>query len=163
SGLASIQIVTNDQGNSGPGGPKSDTSAVTITVNAVNDAPVLTLPAVQEFDEDTPLVISSAGSNGISFVDIDAGSNVMMMTLAASGTTALTIDPVNDAPVNTVPTTLSMNEDATLTLGSGALTIADVDAASHPVQVALSAINGTLTLAHKSNLTFLIGDGTNDT
>lgn len=38
-GAASIQIVTNDQGNSGTGGALSDTDTINITVNSVNDAP----------------------------------------------------------------------------------------------------------------------------
>ena len=39
-GAASLQITTNDQGNSGSGGALSDSDTVNITVNAVNDAPV---------------------------------------------------------------------------------------------------------------------------
>ena len=39
-GAASLQITTNDQGNSGSGGSVCDTDTVNITVNAVNDAPV---------------------------------------------------------------------------------------------------------------------------
>jgi hypothetical protein len=44
-GSASIQIVTNDQGNTGPGGAKTDTDTLAITVNAVNDPPVNAAPA----------------------------------------------------------------------------------------------------------------------
>jgi CSLREA domain-containing protein len=39
-GAASLQIATNDQGNTGAGGPQSDTDTINITVNAVNDAPI---------------------------------------------------------------------------------------------------------------------------
>ena len=46
-GAASLQIVTNDQGNTGAGGPLSDTDTVAITVTAVDDAPVNTVPAAQ--------------------------------------------------------------------------------------------------------------------
>lgn len=39
-GAASIQIITDDQGNNGGGGPKTDTDTLNITVTAVNDPPV---------------------------------------------------------------------------------------------------------------------------
>ena len=39
-GAATLTIVTNDLGNSGAGGPLTDTDMVNITVNPVNDAPV---------------------------------------------------------------------------------------------------------------------------
>jgi hypothetical protein len=39
-----VQIVTSDQGNTGRGGTLSDTDTVNITVNAVNDAPVNSVP-----------------------------------------------------------------------------------------------------------------------
>ena len=41
SGVASIQIITNDQGFTGAGGVQSDTDTVSITVTIVNDAPVI--------------------------------------------------------------------------------------------------------------------------
>src|SRR5262249_45183857 len=40
-GSASVQIVTNDQGNTGSGGALGDSDSVSITVTSVNDAPVL--------------------------------------------------------------------------------------------------------------------------
>ena len=44
---ASLQVVTNDLGNTGSGGAKTDTDSVAITVNAVNDAPVNTVPGLR--------------------------------------------------------------------------------------------------------------------
>src|SRR5262249_30904161 len=41
-GAASLQIISDDQGNSGSGGPLTDTDSVAITVNAANDPPVVT-------------------------------------------------------------------------------------------------------------------------
>jgi hypothetical protein len=41
-GGASLSITTNDQGNTGSGGLKTDTDVISITVNPVNDAPTLT-------------------------------------------------------------------------------------------------------------------------
>ena len=39
-GPASVKIITNDQGNTGSGDPKSDTDTLAITVNATPDNPV---------------------------------------------------------------------------------------------------------------------------
>jgi uncharacterized delta-60 repeat protein len=82
-GAASLQIVTNDQGNTGSGGAQSDTDTVSITVNAVNDAPVNTVPAAQSTNEDVAFAFSSANSNQISIADPDAGSNPVRVTLTA--------------------------------------------------------------------------------
>ncbi len=101
SGSASVQIVTDDQGNTGSGGPQSDSDTVSITVNAVsptlNDAPVNTVPGPQNVHQDTALTLSTANSNRISIHDVDAGSNAVAVTLTAtngtltlSGTTGLT-------------------------------------------------------------------------
>ena len=68
---STLTITTNDQGNTGSGGAKSDTDTVSITVNAVNDAPVNTVPGTQTTDEDTALEFSTAGGNAISVADVD--------------------------------------------------------------------------------------------
>ena len=41
-GVASIRILTDDQGNSGIGGALTDDDTINITVTPVNDAPVIT-------------------------------------------------------------------------------------------------------------------------
>ncbi len=63
-GAASLSITTNDQGNSGLGGPLSDLDSVAITVNPVND----------------PLTITSNG-----------GGATASITLAENTTTATTV------------------------------------------------------------------------
>ncbi len=97
SGAANLQIVTNDQGNRGSGGARSDSDTVTINVGSVNDAPVNTVPGTQSTSEDTPLVFN--GPRTISIRDADAGSNAVEVTLAAtngvitlSGTSGLTFE-----------------------------------------------------------------------
>jgi len=49
-GAASLTITTNDHGSTGPGGDKTDTDVVGITVNAVNDPPSFTKGANQTVD-----------------------------------------------------------------------------------------------------------------
>jgi len=59
-GTASVQIVTNDQGNTGSGGALSATDSITITVDAVNDAPSVTV-APDQFRTDATTVITQGG------------------------------------------------------------------------------------------------------
>ncbi len=80
-GSASLQIVSNDLGNSGSGGPLGDTDNVSITVNGINDAPTLTIPAAQSVNED--LILTLSGANAIVVADIDAGAAVAQFTISA--------------------------------------------------------------------------------
>jgi len=82
-GGATLTILTNDQGNTGPDGAKTDQDIISITVNAQNDAPVNNIPAAQVTDEDTPLTFSSAVGNTIYITD-DAGSNPAQLALTAT-------------------------------------------------------------------------------
>ncbi len=56
----------------------------TLTVTAVNDAPVNSLPAAQTTPQDQTLVLSSGGGNGVSISDVDAGGASVQVTLAAT-------------------------------------------------------------------------------
>ncbi len=47
-GPATVAITVNDQGNTGSGGAKSDTKTLSITVTAINDAPVNTVPTTTQ-------------------------------------------------------------------------------------------------------------------
>ncbi len=85
SGNATIQLVANDQGNSGAGGAKTDTDTVTIAVSAVNDQPVIQLPgAGQTVNEDVVKTFSSGNGNLISITDVDAASGTMHATLSVT-------------------------------------------------------------------------------
>ena len=83
-GAAGLAITTNDLGNTGAGGPQSDSDTVAITVTPVNDAPVNTVPGAQVINEDTTLVFSGATGNALSIGDVDAGSNPVEVTLTAT-------------------------------------------------------------------------------
>ena len=74
--------MTSDLGNAGSGGALTATATVAINVNAVNDAPVNTVPGAQAVNEDTPLVFSSTNGNLISVSDVDAGSGNLQVTLS---------------------------------------------------------------------------------
>jgi len=81
-GTATFTIVTNDLGNTGAGGPQSDTDTMTIAVAAVNDAPVNTVPGSQTTPEDTPKAIA-----GVAVADVDAGNNPIDVQLSVTGGT----------------------------------------------------------------------------
>jgi VCBS repeat-containing protein len=228
-GSDNLTIETSDLGASGLGGILTDTDTVAITVNAINDAPVNTVPPAQNVDEDVTLTFIS-GANGISVDDTDAGTLRVTLTvsngvLSLSGTSGLTfqngdgssdaamtftgtksalntalaglayrgnanfngsdtltvltsdlgstgsggtltdsdtvvitVNPVNDAPVNTVPAAQTVNEDSNLTLNG--ISVSDVEATT--LKVTVSANNGALSLSGITGLTFISGDGTND-
>ncbi|HZV53953.1 MAG TPA: tandem-95 repeat protein, partial [Rhodocyclaceae bacterium] len=64
-GAASLQIVTNDQGNTGSGGALSATDVIGITVNPVADTPSVTNATTNEDTQTTSgLVISRAVADG---------------------------------------------------------------------------------------------------
>jgi len=66
-GSDTLNISVDDQGNTGSGGAKTDSKSIAITVFAVNDLPVLTVPGAQSATEDTAKAIT-----GISVADVDA-------------------------------------------------------------------------------------------
>ncbi|MBD1907052.1 pre-peptidase C-terminal domain-containing protein [Funiculus sociatus GB2-A5] len=79
------------------------------------------------------------------------------MTDGDGGTSAtvsrgITIIPVNDAPVITVPGAKTVDEDTDLTITG--ISIGDRDAGSNPVRVTLSASQGRLTFGSTNGLTF---------
>ena len=77
SGSDTLSISVDDQGNTGSGGAKTNSKSIGITVAAVNDAPVLTVPGSQTADESTSLAIS-----GISVADVDAASGAVKITMS---------------------------------------------------------------------------------
>ncbi len=87
-GPASIELLSNDLGNSGAGGGLGDRDVLRIDVrpDANNDAPVITLPAAPTTAEEVPLVFSQATNRLITVVD-DAGGNPVQVTLTMTGGT----------------------------------------------------------------------------
>ena len=58
-----------------------------ISITAVNDAPVNTVPGPQSTNQNTPLTFSSGNGNQISVTDADAGSGDIRVTLTATNGT----------------------------------------------------------------------------
>ena len=189
-----------------------DANTITFDVNAINDAPVVSVPDAtanpQSTDEDIPLTFAAA--NLISIGDVDGDDQAVTITviggffdlsgtagltgLGGDGTDALsfggsladinaalanatftpdaefsgtasvevttndgtaidtetisiTVNPVNDAPVNTLPAAQAVDEESTLTLsGTNAISVND-DAGTATIETVVSATNGTLSVA----------------
>ena len=81
----------------------------------------------------------------------------------------ISVNNVNEAPVNTAPDSLTMGENAALVFSAAeqtAISIEDPDAGENKIQVSLSADNGTLTMSGTNGLYFSCagcsGDGAAD-
>ncbi|HEX8144756.1 MAG TPA: tandem-95 repeat protein [Pyrinomonadaceae bacterium] len=150
------------------GGGESQTLVVTATSNNTGLIPN---PAVT--------YTSPNGTGSLSFTPAadQSGSALITVTVSDGGgianggvetvvrTFTVTVNPVNDAPVNTVPGAQVTNADTALVFSSGnsnRFTISDIDAGAALVQVTLTATNGTLTFASTAGLAFTTGDGTAD-
>ena len=82
-GADTLTVRTDDLGNGG-GAALVATSALSLTVNPVNDAPTQSLPGMQATVEDTALVFSAANGNAITVADIDADPNPIQLGLSAA-------------------------------------------------------------------------------
>jgi VCBS repeat-containing protein len=81
SGSATVQIETDDEGNTGSGERGVTTNQLAITVTAVNDAPTIQAPATVTSSECTELPFNT-GSRMITIADVDAGVNLVQVTLS---------------------------------------------------------------------------------
>ncbi len=125
-----------------------------------------------------PPVISSAGTltftpadNAFGTAEItvalmdDGGTANGGMDTSESQTFAITVNAVNDQPQVSVPAPLGVDEDVSVVISG--VSISDVDGAdplgSDRTEVSLSVNHGVLTLTNVSGLTFVMGDGSEDT
>jgi len=96
-GPATFSWSVQDNGGTANGGADLLAESLTITVTAVNDVPVNTVPGAQSISEDTSLIFSSGNGNLISIGDVDSGLSSVSVTLSVgngiitlAGTTGLT-------------------------------------------------------------------------
>src|SRR6185436_2958400 len=191
----------------------TDSDAVAITVTAVNDAPVNTVPGAQTVNEDAALSIGgvsvndvdgnlsttqltvsngtvnvslaggaaiSAGANGSSTLTLSGTQAQINAALASisyqgnanfngadaltivstdangatdSDTVAITVNSVNDVPVNTVPGAQSVNEDTALSISG--ISVNDVDGNLSTTR--LTVASGTLNVSLAGGATISAG------
>src|SRR6202008_895639 len=206
-GSDTLTVLSTD-GNS-----VTDSDTVSITVNAVNDGPVNTVPGAQTVNEDTSLSISgvsvndvdgnlsttqlavtngalnvslaggatiSAGANGSSTLtppgaqaqtnaglaslsyqgnlNFNGGDTLTVLSTDGNGVTdsdavAITVNSVNDGPVNAVPGAQTVNEDTALSIGG--VSVNDVDGNLSTTR--LTVTNGTVTVSLAGGATISSG------
>src|SRR5439155_1148208 len=98
-----------------------------------------------------------SGPDTLTLSTNDLGNTGVGGPQTATSTVALTVNHVNQAPVNTVPGPQATNQNTALvfsTANGNALNVSDSDAGGNPEQVTLSVSNGTLSLAQTTGLTF---------
>ncbi|MEA2474727.1 MAG: hypothetical protein QOE06_2642 [Thermoleophilaceae bacterium] len=96
--------------------------------------------------------------NGIDSLSVSTNDNGNSGSGGAQSDTdsvQLNVSAINDSPVNTLPSTSTVNEDTDLTLSPS---VADPDAAS--IKVTLTAASGKITLSTTAGLAFTVGNGT---
>jgi hypothetical protein len=130
-------VIVNDLGNTGAGGAKTATSTINVTLTAVNDLPVNTVPGTQSMLKGQTLTFNAANANLISIADVDIASNAMKVTLSVNSgiltlgaTTGLTF-------VTGGNNTSSMTFTGTLT---------NVNAALNGLKYAPGGFSGTATI-----------------
>jgi hypothetical protein len=163
-GAETLTVVADDLGNTGAGGPMTDTETVDIFVIPLFDsgenlavdedagpqtlagwAPGLSVTGNDNASlfADAPAIDETTGD--LTYTSAEDANGVATITLDTSDTFTITVNGVNDAPAITVPGDQSVDEDTDLVLGG--ISIADVDAGSSDVQVTLGVTTGGLTLA----------------
>jgi hypothetical protein len=80
-GIATLQIITNDLGNTGIGGPQITTDTVAIAVTAVNDPPAISAPRTQEAYTQFIREFSTENGNAIRISDPDASNQEILVTM----------------------------------------------------------------------------------
>jgi hypothetical protein len=73
-----------DPGSSGTGSSEAASTTVTLSVTAVNDAPVNSAPGLQHVNQDSTLVFNAGNGNLLSISDVDAGGGTVRVTLTAT-------------------------------------------------------------------------------
>ena len=147
-------------------GPPNEAQSLTflITGNS-NSALFATQPAIDSAG--TLTYTPAAHANGVATITIvlkdDAGTADGGLDTSAAQTFIITVNAVNDAPVNSVPGPQNALKNGSLTFSpanSNLISVSDIDATS--LQVQLNVVNGTVTLGGVSGLSFTVGDGAAD-
>jgi hypothetical protein len=92
---------------------------------------------------------SQGGTVTLTITANDQGSSGTGGPQAAAAMVTINVAQANDAPVNTVPASLSAKPNTTVAFSAAsgtAISVKDGDAGANPIQVTLSTTNGTLTV-----------------
>jgi hypothetical protein len=152
-GAASLQIISDDQGASGTGGVLTDTDSINITVNAANDAPVVTATAGNLSYTENDL--ATAIDPGLTITDVD-NANLTGATVAITGNFANGQDVL--AFTNQLGITGNYNAGTGVLTLTGTTTVANYQTALRSVTYANSSDNPSTS---PRTVTFTVNDGTN--
>ena len=151
-GAASLQIISDDQGNTGTGGPLTDTDSVNITVTAVNDVPVVTTTAGNlSYTENAA---ATAIDPGLTVTDVD-NANLTGATVAITANFASAEDTL--AFTNQLGITGNYNSGTGVLTLTGTTTVANYQTALRSVTYHNSSENPSTALR---TVTFTANDGT---
>ncbi|MNQ58651.1 Poly(beta-D-mannuronate) C5 epimerase 1 [compost metagenome] len=116
---------------------------------------------ISGWDKSTLSILPPPNFNGTIALKVIATATEIANGDQSSTTSTLniTVNPVNDAPVNTLPTNYTTNEDTTFKLSG--LSVTDVDAASGLISVTLAVTGGTIIAAAESGVT-VAGSGSSN-
>ncbi len=117
-GSASLTILTDDQGNTGTDGAKTDSDAINITVSSVNDAPSFTKGADQIVDEDAGAQTVNGWATNISAGPPDESGQTLTFNVSPAGTTgniAFTSGPAINSSTGNLTYTTAANTNGTAT------------------------------------------------
>jgi Calx-beta domain len=152
-GAASLQIVSDDQGNTGTGGALTDTDTINITVNGANDAPIVTATAGNlSYTENDP---ATAIDTGLTITDVDDAN-------LTGATVAITANFASDQDVLAFTNQLGITGN--YNSGTGVLTLTGTTTVAN-YQTALRSVTYQNTSDNPSTatrtVTFTVNDGTN--
>ncbi|HEX3248034.1 MAG TPA: choice-of-anchor Q domain-containing protein [Pyrinomonadaceae bacterium] len=152
-GAASLQIISDDQGFTGTGGALTDTDTVNITVNAANDAPVVTTTAgnLSYTENDAATAIDP----GLTVTDVD-NANLTGATVAITGNFASGQDVL--AFTNQLGITGNYNSGTGVLTLTGTTTVANYQTALRSVTYQNTSDNPSTSTR---TVTFSANDGTN--
>ncbi|WP_232824832.1 Ig-like domain-containing protein, partial [Algibacillus agarilyticus] len=157
----------------------SDVDGDTLTLQLAATAGTLSLSGTTDLSGSTApgATLSFSGSSGSINTALNNmtytpgadqnGTYTISQTVSDASTSdvdnfVITVTNVNDAPVNTLVSNVTTNEDTNYTFtGSDALSVSDADSAD-TLTVTLASSVGSLTLSGTTSLSFTAGDGSDD-
>ena len=145
-GLATLTINTDDLGNTGPGGARTDSDIINISVGTGNAAPILTLPSsAATFTENGAAVVidAAATASDVDSADLDGGT--LTVFLNANGASA---DRLGIRSQGTASGQIGISgSDITYNFGSGAVIIGSFDGGTDGVTPLEVNLNSSATTA----------------
>lgn len=169
-GTSTPVVVNNWATNISPGSANETNQTLHFVVTARDPSLFLVQPAIDASGKLT--FTPKAGFTGKVAIDVElkddggtahGGSDTSTKQTFFVGTASA----INNAtPVNKVPKNVFIDAGGTATFNSGTsleVSISDADAGNESVRITLVATQGTLTLKQTTGLTFINGDGTDDT